>query len=223
MTVGDYRPITLYNVFYKIISKILTLRLQPILNGIISENQSAFVPGRAISDNVMITHEVLHFLKISSAKKQCSMTVKTDMSKAYDRIEWDFLTAVQRRMGFHPKWINWIHQCVSSVTYSYLIIIRLMDKKAQGQGSLHGIHVATNSPRVNHLLFADDTMFFCKSSTNNCKALKRILQEYEQASGQKINVDKSSITFSAKTSQVSRSQAKQILGIVKERSFCPDR
>ncbi|CAA7052734.1 unnamed protein product [Microthlaspi erraticum] len=89
-------------------------------------------------------------------------------------------------------------------------------RRAQGQGKLPGIRVATNSPIMNHLLFADDTMFFCKSSSNNCKTLKRILQEYEQASGQMINVDKSSITFSPKTSQLARNQAKQILGITKK-------
>ena len=60
--VADYRPIALFNVYYKIYSKILTRCLQPILSSIISENQSAFVPDRAISDNVLITHEVLHFL-----------------------------------------------------------------------------------------------------------------------------------------------------------------
>lgn len=86
-TVADYRPIALRNVYYKIISKILTKRLQPLLPHIISENQSAFVPGRAISVNVLITHEVLYFLQNSKAEKRCSMAVKMDMSKAYGRLE----------------------------------------------------------------------------------------------------------------------------------------
>ena len=63
--VEDYMPIALCDVYYKIISKILTLRLQPVLGDIISENQSAFIQGRAISDNFLITHEVLQYLKIS--------------------------------------------------------------------------------------------------------------------------------------------------------------
>lgn len=79
--VADHSPIALCNVYYKIYSKILTRRLQPILSSIISENQSAFVPDRAISDNVLITHEVLHYLKTTKAEKRCSMAVKTDMSK----------------------------------------------------------------------------------------------------------------------------------------------
>lgn len=85
--VTEYRPIALCSVIYKIISKLLTKRLKHLLPNLISENQSAFVHKRAISDNVIINHEVLHFLKTSVAKKHCSMAVKTDMSKAYDRLE----------------------------------------------------------------------------------------------------------------------------------------
>ncbi|CAA7023512.1 unnamed protein product [Microthlaspi erraticum] len=221
----------------------LTLRLQPILNGLISENQSAFVPGRAISENVLITHEVLHFLKTSGAKKHCSMAVKTDMSKAYDRIEWDFLIAVQRKLGFQEKWINWIHQCVSTVKYSYLIndgahaavtpqrgirqgdplspyifilcgeVLSGLCRRAQRDGTLPGIRVARGSPLINHLLFANDTMFFCKSNKKNCETLHQILQTYEEASGQVINLGKSSITFANKTNIETKEKAKEILGI----------
>lgn len=64
---ADYKPIALCNVYYKTISKLLSRRLQPILQPLIAETQSAFVPRRAISDNVIITHEVLHYLKNSKA------------------------------------------------------------------------------------------------------------------------------------------------------------
>ena len=95
--------------------------MKPLLPALISKSQSAFVAGRAIGDNVLITHETLHFLRTSEAKKYCSMAVKTDMSKAYDRIEWGFLRAVLQQFGFDPRWISWIMCCVESVSYSFLI------------------------------------------------------------------------------------------------------
>lgn len=82
----EYCPIALCNTHYKIIAKILSNKIQLLLQSIISLSQSAFVSGRAISDNVLITHEILHYLRMSGAKKHVSMAVKTDMSKAYDRI-----------------------------------------------------------------------------------------------------------------------------------------
>lgn len=120
-TVLDYRPIALCSTHYKIVAKILCKRLKPLLSEIISPHQSAFVAGRSIADNVLLTHEVLHFLRTSNAQKHCSMAVKTDMSKAYDRLEWSFLRDVLNQFGFHPTWVHWVMECVRSVSYSFLI------------------------------------------------------------------------------------------------------
>lgn len=73
--VMDYRPIALCSTHYKIIAKILCQRLKPVLPTLVSPHQSAFVAGRSILDNVLITHEILHYLCTSSAKKHCSMAV----------------------------------------------------------------------------------------------------------------------------------------------------
>lgn len=119
--VVDYRPIALCSTHYKIIAKIITKRLQPLLTELISPHQSAFVPQRSISDNVLITHEILHYFQTSKASKRCSMVVKMYMSKAYDRIEWGFLKVVLTRLSVHELWIDWIVECVETVSYSFLI------------------------------------------------------------------------------------------------------
>ena len=246
MTVADYRPIALCNTHYKIIAKILTKRLQPILSHLISEHQSAFVPGRAISDNVLITHEILYYLRTSAARQRCSMAVKTDMSKAYDRIEWDFLREVLTRLGFHSVWISWIMECVSSVSYAFLIngapqgnvaptrglrqgdplspylfilcteVLSGLCNKTQEHGELTGVKVARGSPPINHLLFADNTMFFCRLDRASCETLVKILNRYELASGQCINRDKLAITFSSKTLPSTKHNVKTALGIGQE-------
>ena len=88
--------------------------------------------------------------------------------------------------------------------------------KAQQDGTLPGIKIAKNSPSVNHLLFADDTMFFIPTNRRSCAKLKHILTLYESASGQRINTDKSSISFAKKTTSLVRNEVKDILGITKE-------
>jgi hypothetical protein len=120
-SVSDFRPISLCNVLYKLISKVLANRLKLVLLDIISCTQSAFIPGRLITYNILAAFETLHTVQTRMWSKMDSMGFKLDMSKAYDRIEWPFLEAVMKRLGFAKQWIWWIMVCVRSVSYSILI------------------------------------------------------------------------------------------------------
>ncbi|KAL9668794.1 hypothetical protein QQ045_006334 [Rhodiola kirilowii] len=114
----DYRPISLCNVIVKAVTKVLPNRLKLILSAIISESQSAFVPGKLISDNILAVHELFHYIKTSNKQKGGFFALKLDMIKAYDRVEWDFLEWMLMRLGFPEAWVNCVMSCVCSVKYA---------------------------------------------------------------------------------------------------------
>ena len=83
----DFRPISLCNVLYKIVSKCLVNRLRPLLGELISKNQSAFIPGRFISDNSIIAFECIHHIQTMKTNSPATCAYKLDLSKAYDRVD----------------------------------------------------------------------------------------------------------------------------------------
>ena len=112
-------------------------RLRPCLVDLISENQSAFIPGRLISDNLMIAFECIYHIQTSSGNNDfCAY--KLDLSKAYDRVDWDYLERALLKWGFSPRWVDLVMECVRSVKYSVKFNGRLLEQFSPSCGLRQG-------------------------------------------------------------------------------------
>ena len=240
---SDFRPISLCNVIYKIISKVLANRLKQVLPQIISLTQSAFVPGRFITDNVLVAYETLHTMHCKKKGKKGSLALKLDISKAYDHVEWPFLKEIMHKLGFPERWIDRVMSCFTTSSIYVLINgkphgnihpsrgIRQGDPlspylfllcaegftslliKADLEGKIHGVSVCKSAPKITNLLFADDSLLFCRATKTEVEVVNDILKTYAQASGQSINLEKSSVYFSSNTLDYQKEEIKQILGV----------
>ena len=163
--------------------------------------------GRLISDNILISQKMFHGLRANKSCQNMFMAIKTDMSKAYDRVEWNFIEAFFHKMAFDPHWVKLMLECISSVQYRVLLNGQpwglIIPRQSLRQGDplcaylfimctealiLHtSMKVARACQAISHMLFTDDSMFFCKVQKEECKTILRILKEYEAVSGQQIN------------------------------------
>ena len=148
-----------------------------------------------------------------------------------------------RKMGFNERWINLTMTCVKIVTYSILVNreprglihpsrgIRQGDplslfhfllsteglngliKNAELNVDIHGFSLCRRGPKLTHLVFAHDSLLFCRAIVKECANVLKILEAYEGASGQKVNMDKTTLFFSRSTLDDIKSNIKQTLGV----------
>ncbi|XP_026378591.1 uncharacterized protein LOC113273032 [Papaver somniferum] len=157
------------------------------------------------------------------------MGIKIDMAKAFDRVNWEFLLQVLSQMGISSHWCNLIFQCISTTSmavlvngspgklfktsrgirpgdplspYLFLFCMEALSRylsHAETHQKIHGIQICKDAPSMNHLLFADECMIFCKANLRECNNLIQIFKEFGQSSGQLINFSKYGIFFSKNT------------------------
>ncbi|XP_061998871.1 uncharacterized protein LOC133716160 [Rosa rugosa] len=232
-----FSPISLCCTVYKIITKIIVSRIRPFLKKWISPNQVSFVPGRHISDNVMVTQEILHKCRYAKGKKGF-LVWKIDLSKAYDKLNWSFINQVLYELQIPNQLTKLIMHCITSPSFQVILNGDLSDKFSAGRGVRQGdplspyifvlcmeklshlIHSATevgqwkpiqssqSRPLVSHLFFADDIILFAEAFTTQAKVLKKCMDLFCSLSGQTVNFEKSKIYVSP---NVRNNLAKSIL------------
>ncbi|WZY73147.1 hypothetical protein YC2023_005387 [Brassica napus] len=218
----DYRPISCCNIVYKLISKIIANRLKPILTECVSPNQAAFLKGRSLGENVLLATELIKDYNKASCLK--SAMIKIDIRKAFDTVCWDFVLKVLEAQQFPPMFITWITECISSPRFSvaingelagffegkkglcqgdsispYLFIMlmevlsRLLDK-AETDGMFR-LHPLCSSPKVTHLLFADDLLVFSDGESDSTAGIRDVMNQFKEWSGLDTNQSKSEIFY----------------------------
>ncbi|GJY69226.1 hypothetical protein Tco_0472208 [Tanacetum coccineum] len=221
--INDYRPISCCNVIYKCICKILTDRIIEGIKEVVSDNQSAFMLGRRISDNILITQELMHGYHRDKGPSRCAF--KIDIQKAYDTVDWRFLGVILKRFGFHPLMTKWIMACVSSTSFSigvngdvhgffkgkrglrqgdplspYIFtlvmeILMLILKKHVRASESFRYHKHCEESQLINVFFTDDLFIFARGDVDSARVIMESIEEFKQASGLVPSLPKSTAYF----------------------------
>jgi hypothetical protein len=213
------------------------------LQDIISPTQSAFIPGRLITDNALIAFEGIHTITKSSDGKGKFCAYKLDLAKAYDRVDWSYSQKALEKLGFDPRWINWIMACVRSVSYKvrlngklmqsfkptrglrqgdplspylFLLVGEGLSKLIQHEIENHGLQelkICRTSPGISHLLFVNDSLLFFKAEHQQALMIKKVLSNYEKATGQLLSTDKCSLLLGNKCDENMGQDISKILNV----------
>ncbi|KAK3218473.1 hypothetical protein Dsin_012443 [Dipteronia sinensis] len=235
----DFRPISCCNTLYKIIAKIIANRIKIILPNIISPPQSAFVARRRIGENILLVQELMRNYNKDDGAPKCSL--KVDLMKAFDTVEWDFLLETLAAFPVPSKVINWIKACITTPKFSisingelagffhskrglcqgdpmspYLFVIAMevltkLLAKHIQDSTHYKYHWKCDKIKFSHLCFADDLIMLCHGSTPSATILKMSLDNFSSLSGLKANPAKSNIFLSSVPNDI-RQQLINIFG-----------
>ncbi|GJR13403.1 putative RNA-directed DNA polymerase [Tanacetum coccineum] len=221
--VFDFRPISCCNVLYKCISKVIANRIKRVLNSIVNSCQSAFIPARQISDNILLTQELMRNYHRNYGPPKVAF--KIDINKAYDTVDWSFLRQCLVHFGFPLKMVNWIMSCMSSPSFSvnvngdllgyfkgrrglqqgdplspylFTLVMEVLSLMISRQIELNDkfkYHWRCGKVKLTHLCFADDLMIFSNGDVGSVSILKAALDEFGSVSRLVPNLDKSLVFF----------------------------
>lgn len=234
---GDYRPISLCNLLYKFITKIMANRLSKVIKSLVRINQTAFIQGRSIVENVLMCHEVVRGFERKNHSKV--VILKIDIRKTYDSVSWDFVKETMVKMNFSIKFVEWMMKCITKPRFSVLIngspkgffhstrglrqgdpispllfclvmecfSVLLEREVHEGNIALISKCRTTNS---SHLVFPDDLMIFSRTDVASLIAIKRVLNIFADYSRVHVNKNKSTQIFAC----VNESEVQALLRIL---------
>ncbi|XP_010684467.1 uncharacterized protein LOC104899025 [Beta vulgaris subsp. vulgaris] len=235
--VKEYRPIACCTVVCKIISKILTNRTKGVIGEVVNEAQSGFIPGRHISDNILLATELIRGYTRKHMSPRCIM--KVDIRKAYDSVEWFYLQTLVKEFGFPNVFIGWIMECVTTVSYSVLVngipSQPFQARKGLRQGDPlspflfalsmeylsrclnelkktpeFNFHPKCERLNITHLMFADDLLMLCRADKSSLEYMVNAFQKFSEASGLSASQEKSNVYFCGVNDDTARELAERI-------------
>ena len=207
----NLRPISLLNVDYKILTKTVAKRLEKVLPNIINMDQTGYVKGRYIGENIRLIQDVIHFTNLTNQK---GIAIFLDFKKAFDSVEWSYLNAALELFNFGPDILNWIkiiYNDVSSCVVNnghgstffplqrgvrqgcplsgilFVLGIELFARALKNKASVKGIRVDGQEIKVAQ--YADDTTVFVRDKESVLELLD-FLREFSSLSGLEINTSK---------------------------------
>ncbi|KAL0292780.1 UNVERIFIED_CONTAM: hypothetical protein Sradi_6973800 [Sesamum radiatum] len=222
--VSEFRPIACCNVMYKAIAKILVKRMKLVLHSLIDYSQNAFVPGRCIADNILLAQELLSGYNQARLPQRC--TIKIDIQKAYDSVQWDFLLQILKLFNFPSQFISWVEQCVTTAAFSialngclygffcrftglrqgdpispylFVLVMEILHVLLRLRIQPEGAfhyHWKCSVLGIINLCFADDVLIFCAGDISSVRLITEVLEEFARLSGLRINPSKSTIILS---------------------------
>ncbi|XP_061366310.1 uncharacterized protein LOC133309544 [Gastrolobium bilobum] len=195
--VRDFKPISLCNVSYKIVTKVIANRLRNLMPRWVAPNQCSFVKGRHSADNIMVAQEIIHLMKKKKGN-QGWMMIKVDLEKAYDRLSWSFIHDTLSELGLPGKLISLIDSCVGTSELNMLWNERLahLIQVAADVKAWKPIILRKGGPPISHLFFADDIILCAEAALDQAHIINQVLRLFAVSSGQKINLEKTRVFFS---------------------------
>ena len=213
----NWRPISLLNVSYKILSSCIALRIQKVLPNIIHNSQKGFMKGRYIGENIRLLYDILAYTK---AENLPGLIITIDFEKAFDSVSWCFIEKALVFFGFPDKIVHWFKTLYRNPTscitfngqysqwfklergcrqgdpispYLYLICAEIMSLMFRKNDNIKGIKLKEEETLIS--LFADDTTIFLDGSENSFHNTVRMLDAFSSMSGLKVNNDKTQIVW----------------------------